>query len=374
MKKIVLSVALIIGLAIMLSACQAPQPIENQENPNFIYVTANGFGINQEDAINDAKLKALEQGVGAYISGKTLVVNYHLVNKTILKRVRGVILGYKVLKTEQYNQNTIKVVVKFKISPKLVNEAYWEIIREMDKPRIAVIIPEKINNSIVKDPVAQDSIISEFLKYDFRVVDSNTVNSMKIREEAQLALHGNKSSINRLKQELNVDILIIGNATAQSGGEVMGMETSSANVEAKAIWLSNGGIIYADSVRAGSPGLNYSDAGKLALKKAGNQLGDLLIKKILEKWMYELANGRTITVLFNGVTNYQEAQEIKNILLKKVDAIDVLERGYQSGVFRCDVIFNGSTQILAQKIIKYLYGKNPKIVSLEMLHLVITVK
>jgi hypothetical protein len=375
MKKTVLPLTIFIILLTILSSCQTSQNIKTQnDNSQYIYVTANGYGINKDDAINDAKLKALEEGVGAYISGKTLVVNYHLVDKSILKRVRGVILGYKVLSVEQFRQDTVKVSVKFKISPKMVNEAYWEIIREMDKPRVAIIIPEKIGSKKVSDPVSQDEMIKEFLKYDFRVVDKDTVNNMKIREAATLALNGDKNSINKLKQELGVDILIIGKGSASDGGNVMGLQTASANVSARAIWLSNGEVIYADSVRAGSPGLNLNDAGKMALKKAGNELSDLFIKEILKKWMNELANGRTITVLFNGVKSYSQAEEIKNILMKQSGVIDVLERSYQNGIFRCDIIFNGSSSILAQKIKKYLNKDNPTIVSMEVLHLVIKLK
>ncbi len=374
MKKTLPIVIMIIALAVFFASCQAPQTQTENDSSSYIYVTAEGYGINQQDAINDAKLKALEKGVGTYISGRTLVVNYHLVNKTILKKVRGVILGYKVLKVVQFRKDTIKVTVKFKISPKMVNEAYWEIIREMEKPRIAVVIPENIAGKVVSDPVAQNTLINEFLKYNFYVVDKNVVNQMKIREEALLAMKGNKNAVSVLQQELGVDILILGKSSAQSGGEVMGMETASANVGARAIWLSNGEVIYADNVRAGSPGLNVQDAGKLALKKAGSELGEILVKKILDKWMDELANGRTITVLFNGVKDYKEAESIKNILLSKVGAIDVLERSYQNGIYRCDVIFNGTAAILAQKIMTVLSSKKPEIVSAEVLHLVIKIK
>ncbi len=374
MKKTLPIVIIIIALAVFFTSCQAPQTQTENDSSSYIYVTAEGYGINQQDAINDAKLKALEKGVGAYISGRTLVVNYHLVNKTILKKVRGVIRGYNVLKVVQFRKDTVKVTVKFKISPKMVKEAYWEIIREMEKPRIAIVIPENIAGKVVSDPVAQNTLINEFLKYNFYVVDKNVVNQMKIREEALLAMKGNKNAVSVLQQELGVDILILGKSSAQSGGEMMGMETASANVGARAIWLSNGEVIYADNVRAGSPGLNVQDAGKLALKKAGSELGEILVKKILDKWMDELANGRTITVLFNGVKDYKEAESIKNILLSKVGAIDVLERSYQNGIYRCDVIFNGTAAILAQKIMTVLSSKKPEIVSAEVLHLVIKIK
>ena len=372
MKKITLIIIGVLFVSIFLSSCQSPQRVKNTtNNSEYIYVTSNGYGINQEDAVNDAKLKALEQGVGAYISGKILVVNYHLVNKTILKKIHGVILGYNILKTEQYNKDTVKVTVKFKISPKMVDQAYWEILRDMNKPRVAVIVPEKIENSVVGDPVSQTEIIKTLLKYNFNVVDKSIVNQMKVREEAILAIKGDTDAIKRLKQELGVDILILGQGEAESGGEVMGMQTASANLQARAVWLSTGEIIYSDSVREGSPGLNTIDAGKLALKKAGDELGEIFVKKILEKWMDELANGRTITVLFNGVQNYSEAEKIKEILMNQVGAIDVLERSFQKGTYRCDVIFNGNASILAQKISKYFGDKKAKIISKEVLHLVI---
>ena len=372
MKKITLIIIGVLFVSIFLSSCQSLQRVKNTtNNPEYIYVTSNGYGISQEDAVNDAKLKALEQGVGAYISGKILVVNYHLVNKKKKKKIHGVILGYKILKTEQYNKDSVKVTVKFKISPKMVDQAYWEILRDMNKPRVAVIVPEKIENSVVGNPVSQTEIIKTLLKYNFNVVDKSIVNQMKVREEAILAIKGDTNAIKRLKQELGVDILILGQGEAESGGEVMGMQTASANVQARAVWLSTGEIIYSDSVREGSPGLNTIDAGKLALKKAGDELGEIFVKKILEKWMDELANGRTITVLFNGVQNYSEAEKIKEILMNQVGAIDVLERSFQKGTYRCDVIFNGNASILAQKISRYFGDKKAKIISKEVLHLVI---
>jgi hypothetical protein len=375
MRKTISIIIILIAMSVLFASCQAPQTqTTNNNTSSYIYVTSKGYGINQQDAVNDAKLKALEEGVGAYISGRTLVVNYHLVNKTILKKVHGVILGYDILKVEQFRKDTVRVTVKFKISPKMVSEAYWEIIREMEKPRIAIVIPERIGGKSLSDSISQNTVIKDFLKYDFYVVDKDTVNQMKIREEASLAMKGDKKAITSLKQELGIDILILGNASAQSGGEIMGMETASANVEARAIWLSNGDVIYADSIRAGSPGLNVQDAGKLALKKAGNELGEILVKKILSKWMDELANGRTITVLFNGVRNYEEAENIKKILLEKVGVIDVLERSYQNEIYRCDIIFNGTAAILAQKITMALSSKKPEIVSAEVLHLVIKIK
>ena len=86
-------------------------PIKAQNN-QIETVVAFGTGANQEDALYNAKLNAMDQIFGTFISTKTVISNDSIVMNHVISITNGQITNYEILKTDKTENGyiiTIKV-------------------------------------------------------------------------------------------------------------------------------------------------------------------------------------------------------------------------------------------------------------------------
>ncbi len=319
-----------------------------------VVVTTKGMGINEEDAIRDAAVKALQQEVGFYLTGRTMVSNYELLDKTVLTRTHGMILGQKVISMSRASDNTVVVKVKFKISKKILEDNIYDIIMFMNKPRVMVVIPERQLGRSVPDPAGETAVIHTLLEKGFYVVDQRQVKAIRYSNMVRLAAQGNKDAAERLGAEFGADVIITGEAFSESGGELMGLQTARASILARAIWADTGEIIAAKAVQRGSADLTAEIAGKKALESAGDELAKYMIEKIIANWVMAVDNGMNVQLLVIGMKDIDDYNAFISILKALPGVREVYGRSFSKGIAKIDVTVIGTSQLLAQKIRRFV--------------------
>ncbi|RKX52054.1 MAG: hypothetical protein DRP50_07920 [Thermotoga sp.] len=361
--KRVLVILVIIVLLLLSEGCTTPHRPPSSLPPDkttneIVVVTVEGVGINEDDAVRDAAVKALQREVGFYLTGRTTVSNYRLLDKTVLTRTHGMILSQHIISTSRTPGSTIKAKVKFKISKKILEDNIYDIIMFMNKPRIMVVVPERHIGKPVPDPAGETAIIHNLLEKGFYVVDQKQVKAIRYSSMVRLAAQGDKEAAERLGAEFGADVIITGEAFSESGGELMGLQTARARVEARAIWAGTGEIIAADAVQKGSADLTAEIAGKKALKSAGDELAKYMMKKIIANWVTAVDNGMNCQLLITGIKNIDDYHVFIAAIKSLPGVREVYSRSFSKGIAKIDVTVIGTSQLLAQKIRRFVKLRN----------------
>lgn len=81
-----------------------------------VILITSGNGINEDEAVNSALRKSIEQAFGAFVSSKTEILNDSLISDKIISVSNGNIKNYKILSSVNINLNSVKVTVQSTVS------------------------------------------------------------------------------------------------------------------------------------------------------------------------------------------------------------------------------------------------------------------
>ncbi len=141
-------------------------------------------------------------------------------------------------------------------------QAWW--VSEVDLSTVEARVSEALTNAGYK--VIAPSELKDYIKAE------RAFQTLNITEEESLKLA-------KLK---NIDYVVLGKAIASGGGRILNsnMRSCFANVTVKLIRVSEGKIVAYLDATASSPHTDLITGGKQALAKAGNQLGEKIIKAL----------------------------------------------------------------------------------------------
>ena len=248
-------------------------------------------GIARDHAIEDAKRKAVEQGVGSLLQSETEVKNLQLVYDQISSKSTGYVSSYRIIDEESTSDLytvTIKAVVRM---ADLQNDVtgILNLIESQGRPRLMVVIRDtKAGSDELSDPeMASDietMIIDKFVSKGFPVVDAQTVQQNLTNDQITLIMHGDDSTAAMLGRKLGAEIVLAGKATASQSRQSdpytnTERDVFSTKLNARAINASNSEILTAALITKELPfSQDQSRSG------AADDLSAKMIADILQKW------------------------------------------------------------------------------------------
>ena len=147
-------------------------------------ITAEGFGMTEDAAIEQAKRAAVEIGIGTVMSSETVVKNSVLFSDNIYAKANGFVKTFTVTDKFQGPDGlwtiTIDAVVTEILDEVLKDEmAVQTLLNAMNRPKLIFMIREE--NLIDKSPTdfAETQLIKMFYDKGFDVVDRQLVQAMK---------------------------------------------------------------------------------------------------------------------------------------------------------------------------------------------------
>jgi hypothetical protein len=114
--------AVLCVLSLVLPPLSSARAADNVKkiSDNLVEVTVSGQGMTEDDALRDAKRKAIEQGAGAIIYSHSETKDFMLVKDTILSRSAGFIQSVDILSKKKMEDDTFEVRIKAVVSFKCV--------------------------------------------------------------------------------------------------------------------------------------------------------------------------------------------------------------------------------------------------------------
>lgn len=309
----------------------------------------------RDEAINDALRKAVEQGVGTFVTTELSVEQQKLVDERIYTESRGYIQSYKVIRegTEDdlYEVEISALVRMEKLAGDL--QSIGLLIRKKQNPRVMVVIySREVNSSFVGVSIegnrhVENQVESGLLEKGFQLVDAGQVKRKK--ELEAFLLKGDPSRAGKMARDFGAEVLIEGDVrrTFVDERQVFGrsMRFFSNEVRFKALETDTGKILYS-GYRTRPP----SGAGALLpLEESTSELIDEMITGILEQWRKDVFQAGSFQLSLSKIS-FRDLSRFKEGL-QKIRGIGGLQvRSFQSGHALLEVKFQGSVEELAEKI------------------------
>ncbi len=312
-------------------------------------------GKARDDAIDDAMRKAVEQGVGTYVSSESLVKNMTLVEDRIYSESRGFIDSYKILSEKRddgVDEVTISAVVKMgNLAKKL--EAIGLILRKKENPRVMVVVRNVDANSAYGGVAQEGNTMTAsqleqvLLAQGFHLVDP--AQSQQRQEVAGYLASGDPARAGRLARDYGAEILVEAAVRRALVGQrqVLGrsMPFFTNEVSLKAMETDTARILY-----SGYDSRPASGEEALApLEETTGQLAREMVSGVMSQWSKDVYDTATYSLKVGGV-NFTQLNAL-NAGLKELRGVkQVQTRSFRDGAADLEVGFQGSATDLAGRI------------------------
>ena len=326
-------------------------------------ITAEGFGMTEDAAIEQAKRAAVEIGIGTVMSSETVVKNSVLFSDNIYAKANGFVKTFTVTDKFQGPDGlwtiTIDAVVTEILDEILKDEmAVQTLLNAMNRPKLIFMIREE--NLIDNTPTdfAETQLIKMFYDKGFDVVDRQLVQAMKGESDFTQALAGDVTAAAKIAGMLGADIIVIGTAKISSGGVIKAgsysMTSGQADVNGKIVRADTGELLaIVPQARGKKPHISPTTAGISAVTMAAEKLGTDIITQLIKKWSTQQANAVNVFLVVENVDfmaymtlgNHLKSQSIPGIQ-------NAFEKGFNDGVAEFQILYEGKSQDLAMALMQ----------------------
>jgi hypothetical protein len=327
---------------------------------DVVEVTVTGQGMTKDDALRDAKRKAIEKGAGSYIYSQSKVKNFVLVRDTILARSAGFVQSVKVLSEQKMEDGTWEVRIKAVVSVKGIRDTWGvvkNLLKDMGRPKVMVFIREKIDRRAQDSSTVQTRIENVLLKSGFLLVDEKQLKAIDRKDMAAAIDEDNPERLQAIAKRFGAQLFVTGVANAASGGPKMIYGVRQFTYEAEAnvrCYRSDTAQLLASVPGAATRGVQRvpRSAAKQALDAQARQLAPKVRYDILRFWQDVLEGRGEVQLLVENVS-FKQYLQIRNALkqLKNVKDVKVT---FHNNNAECSIECDLTAEKLAEKVVELL--------------------
>jgi hypothetical protein len=309
----------------------------------------------RDEAINDALRKAVEQGVGAFVTAQLTVAQQRLVDERIFTESHGYIQTYRVVREGSrgglYEVMVSALVKMGKLSDDLTSIGL--LIRKKENPRVMVVVYSReavtapLGVEVQGNQNVENQIEKAFLDKGFQLVDAGQAS--RKRELEGLLLQGDPTRAGKMAGDLGAEILVEAEVrrTFVDMRQVYGQMVRffSNEVRMKAVETDTARVIY-----SGSQTRPPSGAGVFfPLEEATAELIREMTAGILDQWRRDVFEAGTYQLEVSGIS-FEGLSVFKEGMMGIRGVTDLRVRGFQSGHASMEVMYQGPAHELAEKI------------------------
>gem|GEM_PF-2040342 len=347
MKSVKVLVLVITVGMIFFVACSGPsrpqgrveipqlESLETSEGSAGMKVTAEGYGLTHEEAVRDALLKAVQEAVGFTLTGRTVVSNYTLLDKTSFARVKGYVKHYRVTMESTMQTGIVEVKVEAWVSQS-IEEDVTELIRMMNKPRVGVLVLDERGGLCETAVTAVSKVLTD---KGFYVVAPKLHDGLQLPSFDDLT----PAEVLSLGEELDVDMLIFGRVATSDLGDVLGygFKSSRSSLRLQAYWVGSQELVVSRSGEVGAADISQTVAREKSIQQVAETVTTVFVEDLLGKWLEMSGSGFTVRFVLTGL-DYDTYQKLRERLSYTQFVAGVYPREYDANrgraVFDVDLV------------------------------------
>jgi hypothetical protein len=368
MKKSTKYIAILM-MGFLLFPAFALCQVETGKEVIAIGVADGKSSLARDEALNDALRKAVEQGVGTYVTADLTVDQKKLVEDKIYTQSSGYVQSYRILK-EGVKGGLYEVEISAQVAmARLASDlrSIGILIQKKQNPRVTVVIYSiEVDSSfwgvaLEGNRNAENQLESSLIQKGFQLLDAGQIGRKK--ELESLLSQGDPSKASKIAKDFGAEILVQGEVrrTFVDEREIFGrnMRFFSNEVRLKAFETDTARILFSGYKTRPASG---ADA-LIPLEDATRELADEMITGILKQWRRDVFQATTYQLNITGAS-FENLSNFKKGLLKIRGLQNVQTRSFQDGHGRLEVKYQGSLENLAEKINK-MQTPSLKIIGLQ---------
>ncbi len=295
---------------------------------------ADGEQQARRQAQNDALRNAVEQGVGVYVESNTKVDKFELIEDRILTRAQG-FAAIKSIVKEAREGDSLALDCEVEVFSKPLRDQLvaMGLARQW---RVMICVPEQHLRRVVPDPAAENALMRQFIQAGLPVIDKAQSDDLRQNQQWLLQVAGNLDLAHRLRAKYNAEILVTGEAFSQDIDPIAGQTACRARLEIKAVDLNTAEVLAAEDQHSTGTDQTSELAGKVALRRAADDVAERFIDMIYRRPMPTAGMAR-VEITLTGFRGFTQADKFKRSLAKIDGVSNVRQLEFAAGVLKVEV-------------------------------------
>ena len=315
----------------------------------------------RQRAIEEALRKAVEQGIGIFVSSETVIKNYNTIEDKIYSNSQGYVKNYDVLSENQLGRR-FRVSVNAVVSLDIIKKdlmALSILRQQMHYPRLMIVLGTRQGK--VDDAARSARIRMEktFAEKHFDLIDPAT--SEKLHSNTKMLLDVTKETVIAAKigLEHHAEIVLTGVIDSENRGKTnTGFDTGFSRLALKVIDPTTAKIFASTEESSTAVGSNLGEALSNSGVKAGEKTAEYASNEIV-KWWNDLKNaGISYRITLKNITEYPHAIFFEDTIQTIDNVVSLNERVFGGGFLECDVVYKGKKSDLTKAIFRKIYGQS----------------
>jgi len=297
--------------------------LETPESGAGMRAVTEGYGLTREEAVRDALLKAVQEALGFALTGRTVVSNYTLLDKTSFARVKGYVRHYRVITESTMQTGIVEVKVEAWVSQS-VEEDVTELIRMVNKPRVGILVLDERGELC---ETAVTTVSKVFTDKGFYVVAPKLHNGLRLSSFDDLT----PAVILLLGEGIDVDMLIFGRVATSDLGDVLGygFKSSRSSLRLQGYWVGSQELVASRLGEVGAADISQTVAREKSIRQVAETVATLFIEDLLGKWLEMSGSGFTVRFVLTDL-DYDTYQKLREHLGYVQFVAGVYPREYDS--------------------------------------------
>jgi hypothetical protein len=314
--------------------------------------------MSKDDAVLDAKRKAIEKGAGTFIYSQSETKDFALVKDTILARAAGFVQSTEIISTKKLDDDTYTVRIKAVVSIKGIEDTWGvvqNLLKDRGRPKIMVFINEKIDGRHVEDSTVQTRIENLLLKSGFALVDKGQIKEIDKKDLAAAVAEDKPDKVQAVAKRFGAQLFISGSTDAAPGqaGAAYGvtLHRYGAKGNIRCYNSDDAALLASENDTEFSADRMPNVAADKALAALGEKIGPKVQWDILRAWQDALTGGGAAKLEVENITFAQATALVDD--LKQIKEIkEVPDPEFHNKVAEFSFQTTATAKDLAKKIAK----------------------
>jgi len=357
---------LLLALAGLVSWPATPaftQPADCRAQGQVHVCRTEGFGtvLNRDtaqardEALIDARRRALEQVAGVQVDAETITRNQMLFDQIVRTQTRGMIQADRVVEEGPTSDGRFRVLVEAWIKAGDVQDRLESLVSELS---LLVLVPETNVGQRQSQAVVENEIVSRLVDAGYRVLDRAQLQKVAARDTLAALARGDEQTAREIGLRFLSNLVVVGEATTRFSQNTQGIVSAYARVTARVIETETGRVVAnvsLDQVRGFAQ--DQASARSPALAAAGRPAAEQLLERLDG---YFKRKERRIEIRVRNLPSLDEYRRAKAFLEKQRWVSAVAEGGYAADESMLVLTYPEKTVYLASRM-----GREPRYRVLE---------
>lgn len=249
-----------------------------------------------DEAVIAARRSAIEKAFGVLVDAETIVKNSALFDSFVKNKTGGFVKSFEILSKKQ-TAGRVCVEIEAWVLPRKLKERLNDLVSNIS---VIVQIPETNCGRRSRRAIVENMIIKKLVRSNYKVLDARRSSAIN-RRDISIALEGrDKRAAARLRLKFLSNIIIGGEAATEISQRRGRIVSARAEVEARVVVAETGQVLEIFSAESKGFRRNCRGAGRNALRKAGKQASDDIVKALDE---YIHRSEREVEIHIRGIPN-----------------------------------------------------------------------